>query len=78
MGNVFSSIKHFFGKVALGLVAIVHKTDQAVDASEPVIAQLLTEGASAATLIPGIGPGVASLLNAGVQLLEMCIRDRFW
>ena len=69
MGNVFSSITHFFGKVALGLVAILHKTDQAVDASEPEIAKLLTEGASAATLIPGIGPGVASLLNAGVQLL---------
>jgi hypothetical protein len=69
MGNVFSTIGHFFGKVALGLVAIVHKTDQGVDASEPVIAQLLTESASAAALIPGIGPGVASLLNAGVQLV---------
>ena len=69
MTNVFSSIGHFFGKVALGLVAIVHKTTQAVDASQPVIAQLLTEGASVATVVPGIGPEVASLLNAGVQLL---------
>jgi hypothetical protein len=69
MESAFSSIKHFFGKVALGLVAIVHKTAQAADASEPVIASLLTEGASVASLIPGIGPEVASLLNAGVQLL---------
>lgn len=69
MNKVFSSIGHFFGKVGLAIVSIVHKTATAADASIPEIEAVLTEGASIATLIPGIGPEVASLLNAGIQLL---------
>ena len=69
MGLTFTGIKHFFGKVGLVLVSIVHKTDKAVDASVPQIDALLEQGASVSSFIPGVGPEVASLLNAGVQLL---------
>jgi hypothetical protein len=69
MANVFTSIGHFFGKVGLGLVALVTKVDAGVDADVPKIEAVIEQGASVATLIPGIGPKVAQILNAGVQLL---------
>lgn len=69
MANPFSAVTHFFGKVAMALVGFVHKADQAVDAAAPEIEKLLQQGASVAQFIPGVGPEVASLLNAGVQLV---------
>jgi hypothetical protein len=69
MTNPFPAIGHFFGKIALAVVAFVSKADQEVDTVEPEVAKVLAEGASVATLIPGVGPEVASILNAGIQLL---------
>jgi hypothetical protein len=67
--NVFSSVTHWIGKTVLAVLHIVHKAEQAADADIPAIETLLEDGASVATLIPGIGPNVATILNAGVSLL---------
>ncbi len=65
----FSTITHWIGKTVLAVLGIVHKAEQAGDADIPEIETLLTDGASVAQLIPGIGPNVAQILNAGVSLL---------
>ena len=69
MANVFSTIGNWIGKTVLAAMGILNKADKAVDADAPEIDALLTEGASVATLIPGIGPGVAEVLNCGVTVL---------
>jgi hypothetical protein len=69
MTNPFPAIGHFFGKVALAVVGFVSKADQEVDTVTPEIQKVLAEGASVADLIPGVGPELASILNAGVQVL---------
>jgi hypothetical protein len=69
MNKVFGSIGHFIGRTVLAALGIVHKAEQVADADIPEIETLLADGASVATLIPGIGPNVAQILNAGVAVL---------
>ena len=69
MNKVFGNIAHWIGRTVLATLGIVHKAEQDVDASVPEIETLLEDGAGVATLIPGIGPNVAQILNAGVAVL---------
>lgn len=69
MANVFEKVKSFFSKAALVVLHALGTADGVVDKDAPEVEELLTEGASIADLIPGVGTGVASLLNAGVALV---------
>jgi hypothetical protein len=68
MGNLFAKIKHWGGIVIADVLGGLDKATKVVDADAPTIEKLLTEGASVATLVPGIGPELASALNLGVEL----------
>ena len=69
MANIFQKVGSWIGKEALAALGIVNKADAVVDADAPEVEKLLEEGAGVATLVPGVGPGVATILNAGVELV---------
>ena len=66
--NFFTKIKHWGGIVLAFVMGGLDKATKVVDADAPTIEKLLNEGATVATLIPGIGPELAAALNVGVEL----------
>lgn len=65
---MFSKIVHWSGIVLAKALGFIHKADTDVEKAAPEIEKALTEGATVADFIPGIGPEIAAGLNLGSEL----------